>query len=98
MGAFLLSAGKKGKRYALPNSRVMIHQPSGGAQGMASDIEIRAREILILRAKLNQIMSENTGQPIERIEKDTDRDTFLSAEQSLEYGLVDQVLSSRTAL
>jgi ATP-dependent Clp protease protease subunit len=76
----------------------MIHQPSGGAQGMASDIEIRAREILILRAKLNQIMSENTGQPIERIEKDTDRDTFLSAEQSLEYGLVDQVLSSRTAL
>jgi ATP-dependent Clp protease protease subunit len=98
MGAFLLSAGKKGKRYALPNARVMIHQPSGGAQGMASDIEIRAREILILRAKLNQIMSENTGQPIERIEKDTDRDTFLSAEQSLEYGLVDQVLSSRTAL
>ena len=98
MGAFLLSSGTKGKRFALPNARVMIHQPSGGAQGMASDIEIRAREILILRAKLNQIMSENTGQPIERIEKDTDRDTFLSAEQALEYGLVDQVLSSRNAL
>lgn len=98
MGAFLLSAGTKGKRFALPNSRVMIHQPSGGAQGMASDIEIRAREILLLRAKLNQILSDNTGQPIERIEKDTDRDTFLSAEQSLDYGIIDQILTTRAAL
>ncbi|TDR31635.1 ATP-dependent Clp endopeptidase proteolytic subunit ClpP [Hydromonas duriensis] len=98
MGAFLLSSGAKGKRYALPNSRVMIHQPSGGAQGMASDIEIRAREILLLRAQLNQIMSANTGQPLERIERDTDRDTFFSAEQSLEYGLVDRILTSRDAL
>lgn len=98
MGAFLLSSGTKGKRFALPNSRVMIHQPSGGAQGMASDIEIRAREILLLRAKLNQILSDNTGQPVERIEKDTDRDTFLSAEQSLEYGIIDQILTSRAAL
>jgi ATP-dependent Clp protease protease subunit len=98
MGAFLLSSGTKGKRYALPNSRVMIHQPSGGAQGMASDIEIRAREILLLRSSLNEILSKNTGQPIERIEKDTDRDTFLSAEQSLEYGIIDKILTSRAAL
>ena len=98
MGSFLLSSGTKGKRFALPNSRVMIHQPSGGAQGMASDIEIRAREILILRAQLNQILSDNTGQSVERIEKDTDRDTFLSAQQSLEYGIIDQVLTSRAAL
>lgn len=98
MGAFLLSAGTKGKRFALPNSRVMIHQPSGGAQGMASDIEIRAREILLLRAKLNQILSDNTGQPIDRIEKDTDRDTFLSAEQSLDYGIIDKILTTRAAL
>lgn len=98
MGAFLLSAGTKGKRFALPNSRVMIHQPSGGAQGMASDIEIRAREILLLRSKLNQILSDNTGQSIERIEKDTDRDTFLSAEQSLDYGIIDQILTTRAAL
>lgn len=98
MGAFLLSSGAKGKRYALPNSRVMIHQPSGGAQGMASDIEIRAREILLLRAQLNKIMADNTGQPLDRIERDTDRDTFFSAEQSLEYGLVDRILTSRDAL
>jgi ATP-dependent Clp protease protease subunit len=98
MGAFLLSSGTKGKRYALPNSRVMIHQPSGGAQGMASDIEIRAREILLLRSSLNEILSKNTGQPIERIEKDTDRDTFLSAEQSLEYGIIDKILTNRAAL
>ncbi|MGL4766734.1 MAG: ATP-dependent Clp endopeptidase proteolytic subunit ClpP [Formosimonas sp.] len=98
MGSFLLSSGTKGKRFALPNSRVMIHQPSGGAQGMASDIEIRAREILLLRAQLNQILSDNTGQPLERIEKDTDRDTFLSAQQSLEYGIVDKILTSRAAL
>jgi ATP-dependent Clp protease, protease subunit len=96
MGAFLLTAGAKGKRFALPNSRIMIHQPSGGAQGMASDIEIQAREILYLRQRLNQIMSERTGQPIERIEKDTDRDTFLSADDSVAYGLIDKVLDSRS--
>ncbi len=98
MGAFLLSSGAKGKRFALPNSRVMIHQPSGGAQGMASDIEIRAREILLLRAQLNQIMTKNTGQPLERLERDTDRDTFFSAQESLEYGLIDRVLTSRDTL
>ncbi|AXF86307.1 ATP-dependent Clp protease proteolytic subunit [Ephemeroptericola cinctiostellae] len=98
MGAFLLSSGAKGKRFALPNSRVMIHQPSGGAQGMASDIEIRAREILLLRAQLNQIMANNTGQPLERLERDTDRDTFFSAQESLEYGLIDRVLTSRDTL
>lgn len=98
MGAFLLSSGAKGKRFALPNSRVMIHQPSGGAQGMASDIEIRAREILLLRAQLNQIMANNTGQPLERLERDTDRDTFFSAQESLEYGLIDRVLTSRNTL
>ncbi|HMV52668.1 MAG TPA: ATP-dependent Clp endopeptidase proteolytic subunit ClpP [Rhodocyclaceae bacterium] len=95
MGAFLLAAGAKGKRYCLPNSRVMIHQPMGGFQGQASDIEIHAREILTLRAKLNEILSKHTGQPIERIEKDTDRDNFLSADQSVEYGLVDKVLLNR---
>jgi ATP-dependent Clp protease protease subunit len=98
MGAFLLSSGAKGKRFVLPNSRVMIHQPSGGAEGMASDIEIRAREILLLRAKLNQIMADNSGQPIERLEKDTDRDTWLSAEESLEYGLIDRILTDRSSL
>ena len=98
MGAFLLSSGAKGKRFALPNSRVMIHQPSGGAQGMASDIEIRAREILHLRAQLNQIMANNTGQSLERLERDTDRDTFFSAQESLEYGLIDRVLTSRDSL
>ena len=95
MGAFLLAAGAKGKRYALPNSRVMIHQPSGGAQGMASDIEIQAKEILYLRERLNRIMSEQTGQPIERIARDTDRDNFMGAEDAVSYGLVDRVLSSR---
>lgn len=95
MGAFLLAAGAKGKRYCLPNSRVMIHQPMGGFQGQASDIEIHAREILTLRARLNEILAKHTGQPIERIEKDTDRDNFLSAEQSVEYGLVDTVLLNR---
>ena len=95
MGAFLLAAGAKGKRYCLPNSRVMIHQLMGGFQGQASDIEIHAREILTLRAKLNEILSKHTGQPIERIEKDTDRDNFLSADQSVEYGLVDKVLLNR---
>ena len=96
MGSFLLAAGAKGKRFALPNSRIMIHQPSGGSEGKAADIEIQAREILYLRERLNRIYSERTGQPIERIEKDTDRDTFMSAEQAKEYGLVDQVLTSRS--
>ncbi len=95
MGAFLLSAGAKGKRYCLPNSRVMIHQPLGGFQGQASDIEIHAKEILYLRARLNDMLAEHTGQPVERIERDTDRDNFLSAQAAVEYGLVDKVLSSR---
>jgi len=96
MGSLLLCAGAKGKRYCLPNSRIMIHQPMGGFQGQASDIEIHAREILFLREKLNQIMAKHTGQPIERIAKDTDRDNFLSAEEAREYGLIDRILSSRT--
>jgi ATP-dependent Clp protease protease subunit len=95
MGAFLLAAGEKGKRYCLPNSRVMIHQPMGGFQGQASDIEIHAKEILFLKQKLNEMLARHTGQPIERIEKDTDRDNFLSADAAAEYGLVDKVLSSR---
>ena len=95
MGAFLLAAGTKGKRYALPNSRVMIHQPLGGAQGQATDIEIQAREILRLKAVLNEILAERTGQPLEVIERDTDRDKFLSAEEALKYGLIDQVMKSR---
>jgi ATP-dependent Clp protease protease subunit len=95
MGAFLLAAGAKGKRFSLPNSRVMIHQPSGGSQGMASDIEIQAKEILYLRERLARIMADNTGQTIEQIHKDTDRDRFMSAEESVEYGLIDRVLTSR---
>ncbi len=95
MGAFLLAAGTKGKRFALPNSRIMIHQPSGGSQGMASDIEIQAREILYLRERLNGILAERTGQSVERIAKDTDRDNFMSAESAVEYGLIDKVLVSR---
>jgi ATP-dependent Clp protease protease subunit len=95
MGAFLLAAGQKGKRYTLPNSRIMIHQPSGGAQGQASDIQIQAREILHLRQNLNRILAENTGQSIERIEVDTERDTFMSAEDAVSYGLVDKVMFSR---
>jgi ATP-dependent Clp protease protease subunit len=95
MGAFLLAAGTKGKRFSLPNSRVMIHQPSGGSQGMASDIEIQAKEILYLRERLNKIMAERTGQTIEQIHKDTDRDRFMSAEEAVEYGLIDQVLTTR---
>ena len=98
MGAFLLTAGAKGKRFALPNSRVMIHQPMGGFQGQASDIAIHAKEILSLRAKLNEIMSHHTGQPIERIERDTDRDNFLSAQEAAEYGLIDKVLADRSAV
>ena len=96
MGAFLLAAGSKGKRFALPNSRVMIHQPMGGFQGQASDIEIHAREILYLRARLNDLMAKHTGQKVESIERDTDRDNFLSAEESVKYGLVDKVLLSRS--
>lgn len=92
MGAFLLTAGAKGKRYALPNSEVMIHQPLGGAEGQASDIEIRARRILKMRDKLNAILAERSGQPLSRIEKDTDRDYFMSAEEALAYGLVDKVI------
>ena len=95
MGAFLLTAGAEGKRYCLPNSRVMIHQPMGGFQGQASDIEIHAREILTLRSKLNAIMAHHTGQPIETIERDTDRDNFLSAEQARDYGIIDKVLTTR---
>jgi ATP-dependent Clp protease protease subunit len=97
MGAFLLCAGAKGKRYALPNARVMIHQPFGGFQGQASDIAIHAKEILAIREKLNRIMAEHTGQPVERIEKDTDRDNFLSAPEAAEYGLIDQVMARRDA-
>ncbi|MFD4838331.1 ATP-dependent Clp endopeptidase proteolytic subunit ClpP [Achromobacter sp. NPDC058515] len=96
MGAFLLAAGKKGKRFTLPNSRIMIHQPSGGAQGQASDIQIQAREILDLRERLNRILAENTGQTMERIELDTERDNFMSAEDAVSYGLVDKVMHSRS--
>ncbi|MGJ9416381.1 ATP-dependent Clp endopeptidase proteolytic subunit ClpP [Massilia sp. CMS3.1] len=95
MGAFLLAAGAKGKRFSLPNSRVMIHQPSGGSQGMASDIEIQAKEILYLRERLARIMAENTGQSVDQIHKDTDRDRFMSAEESVDYGLIDKVLTTR---
>ena len=95
MGAFLLSGGTKGKRLILPNARTMIHQPSGGAQGQATDIEIQAKEILFLRERLNRMLSEHTGQSMEVIERDTERDRFMSAEQSVEYGLVDQVISTR---
>ncbi|MBX6318936.1 ATP-dependent Clp endopeptidase proteolytic subunit ClpP [Pigmentiphaga sp.] len=96
MGAFLLAAGAKGKRIALPNSRIMIHQPSGGAQGQATDIEIHAREILYLRERLNRILAENTGQPIERIAVDTERDNFMSAADAVSYGLIDKVFSRRS--
>ncbi len=97
MGSFLLSAGAKGKRYALANSRVMIHQPLGGFRGQASDIEIHAREIIELKAKLNRLLAEHTGQPIERLDKDTDRDNFMSAAAAKDYGLVDEVLERRPA-
>jgi len=95
MGSLLLAAGAKGKRYALPNSRVMIHQPHGGAQGQASDIDIQAREILKMRERLNEILAAHTGQPIDQIAKDTDRDNFKSAEEARAYGLVDEVLQRR---
>ncbi|MFQ5630109.1 MAG: ATP-dependent Clp endopeptidase proteolytic subunit ClpP [bacterium] len=96
MGAVLLAAGTKGKRYALPHSRVMLHQPLGGAQGQASDIEIQANEILILRERINKLLSNHTGQSVERIEKDTDRNFFMSAMQAQEYGIIDEVLVRRT--
>lgn len=95
MGAFLLTAGAKGKRYSLPNSMVMIHQPLGGAQGQATEIEIHAREILKTRARLNKILSERTGQPLEKIERDTDRDHFLTAQEAAEYGIIDKVIDKR---
>jgi ATP-dependent Clp protease protease subunit len=95
MGSFLLAAGEKGKRFCLPNSRVMIHQPMGGFRGQASDIEIHAREILYLKQRLNQMLAQHTGQSVETIERDTDRDNFLSAEDAVKYGLVDQVLAKR---
>ena len=95
MGAVLLAAGAKGKRYSLPNSRIMIHQPSGGAQGQASDIQIQAREVLSLRERLNGILAEKTGQPLERIAEDTDRDNYMSAADAVSYGLIDDVLVSR---
>jgi ATP-dependent Clp protease, protease subunit len=98
MGAFLLSAGAKGKRFSLPNSRVMIHQPLGGAQGQATDIEIHAREILRLRGELNKMLSEHTGQPLDKIERDTERDYFMSAQEAQAYGLVDKVIAKRGAL
>jgi ATP-dependent Clp protease protease subunit len=95
MGSFLLSAGAKGKRYCLPNSRVMIHQPSGGTQGQATDIEIQAKEILYLRGRLNRLYADHTGQPIEKIERDVERDYFMNAEQAKDYGLIDQILDKR---
>ncbi|MDJ0576802.1 MAG: ATP-dependent Clp endopeptidase proteolytic subunit ClpP [Xenococcaceae cyanobacterium MO_234.B1] len=95
MGAFLLSAGAKGKRMSLPNSRIMIHQPLGGAQGQATDIEIQAKEILYLKKKLNQHLADHTGQPLEIIEEDTERDFFMSAEEAQDYGLIDQVISRK---
>jgi len=97
MGSFLLSAGTKGKRFALPNSRVMIHQPSGGAQGQATDIEIQAREILALRARLNDIYVKHTGQPLTKIEQSLERDTFMTAEQAREFGIIDEVMAQRPA-
>jgi len=96
MGAFLLAAGAKDKRFSLPNSRIMIHQPLGGASGQAADIEIQAREILYLRERLNAILAEKTGQSIDQIAKDTDRDNFMSAEQAVEYGMIDKVLTHRS--
>lgn len=95
MGAFLLAGGQRGKRTALPNSRIMIHQPSGGASGMASDMEIQLKEILQLKHKLNRILSDNTGQSLEVVERDTDRDTFMSSQEALHYGLIDTIMSKR---
>ena len=95
MGAFLLAGGAAGKRYALPNSRIMIHQPSGGAHGQASDIDIHAREILIIRERLNMLLAKHTGQSIETVARDTERDNFMSPDKAREYGIVDEVLSGR---
>jgi len=95
MGAFLLAAGAKGKRFVLPNARVMIHQPLGGVQGQATDIEIHAREILKLKARLNELLAHHTGQSIKKIERDTERDNFMSAEEAVQYGLADKVLTRR---
>jgi len=95
MGAFLLASGSKGKRLALPNSRIMIHQPLGGAQGQATDVEIHAKEIVRVKARLNEILSERTGQPLERIKHDTERDFFMTAEEALEYGLVDKIVKKK---
>jgi ATP-dependent Clp protease protease subunit len=97
MGAFLLAAGAAGKRSALPNSRIMLHQPAGGAQGMASDIDIQAREILKIRAKLNELLAQHTGQAVEKIEKDTDRNFFMSAEEAKAYGIVDEIIYPRAS-
>jgi ATP-dependent Clp protease, protease subunit len=96
MGSFLLAAGAKGKRFCLPNSRVMIHQPSGGFSGQASDIEIQAREVLYLKKRLNEMLAKHTGQPLETIERDSDRDRFMSAEDAVQYGLIDRVLTARS--
>jgi ATP-dependent Clp protease protease subunit len=98
MGAFLLAAGSAGKRSALPHARIMIHQPSGGAQGTAADIEIQAREILYLRAKMNELMAKHTGRPVEQIERDVDRDRFMSAEEAKDYGLIDNVIAQSRGL
>ena len=98
MGSFLLTAGQKGKRFALPNAEIMIHQPLGGAQGQATEIEIAARHILDTRQRLNSILAERTGQPIEVIERDTDRDNYMTAEQAKEYGLIDEVMENSIAL
>lgn len=98
MGALLLAAGSKGKRYCLPNSRIMIHQPMGGFQGQASDVEIHAREILYLKQRLNEILARHTGQPVDKVARDTDRDNFLGAEDAVKYGLVDKILESREAI
>lgn len=95
MGAFLLAGGAKGKRYALPNAEVMIHQPSGGSQGQATDIQIQAEHILAIKARLNQILAENTGKPLEVIEKDTDRDNWLTASEAVAYGLVDEIITKK---
>ena len=100
MGAFLLSAGAKGKRFALPNSRIMIHQPliSGGLGGQASDIEIHARELIKIKQKLNELLAKHTGQPLEKVERDTDRDNFMSSEAAKEYGLIDEVIATARML
>jgi ATP-dependent Clp protease protease subunit len=98
MGSFLLAAGRPGKRSALPHARIMMHQPSGGTQGTASDIEIQAREILYLRGKLNELYAKHTAQPLEQIEKDMDRDRFMSADEAKAYGLVDHVIANRTEM